>query len=440
MSPRTAGHEASARGTEAPVRGGSGWRLVLAGCFDQSVGPLFDSDGRLSVTNDELALDPRMSYPDTPVPIDPDPSPAASGSAAVSGPSGAPAMAPSSVTLTLIGEVAPPTVGGLPVQAAAVWATSQDRAIVSYNRQGSTAVGALDWFTSLRNGRPSLRSSLQFATSDVSAAFTDGSWAFAATATSEMSFTSPSVLERIRIQSDRFQLDTGNMRIQLTSFAATSAAATDNEIYATSGDGGHVFAFDDNTMALRGQYALDDARWVAVDAPNNRVVVLQGTPGRLAVFQEGSFPGGSMTLLNTFPFPGADVAESKSAMEIAGGKAYVAAGTAGVQVICLSTGQIIATVPRPDPVVVGLDPSVVVTNAVTVEGDLMFISNGEAGVYAAAGSRDFDDTSCSPMTITVLGKLRFNNLQSVNHVEYENGNLFIAAGTGGTKVVDVDTN
>ena len=444
MPARNAGPETKPRGTAAPVRACLGWRwalagsVLVAGCFDQSLGPLFESDGRLSVSNDELALDPRMSFPDTHVPIDPDGSPAASGVAGVSGPSGAPAMAPSAIDLTLIAEVASPTVGGLPVQATSVWATSNDRAIVSYNRQGSTAVGALDWFTSLRNGRPSLRSSLQFATSDVSAVFTDGSWAFAATATSELSFASPSVLERIRIESDRFRINTGNMRIQLTSFAGTSVAASDNEIYATSGDGGHVFAYDQSTMALRGQYALDDARWVAFDDPNNRVVVLQGTPGRLAVFQEGSFPGGSMTLLNTFPFPGADVAESKSALEIAGGKAYVAAGTAGVQVICLSTGAIIATVPRPDPVSLGLDPSVVVTNAVTVDNDLMFISNGEAGVYAAAGSRDFGNTSCSPMTITVLGRLRFNNLQSVNHVAYRRGNLFIAAGTGGTKVVDVN--
>ena len=296
------------------------------------------------------------------------------------------------------------------------------------------------WFTSLRNGRPSLRSSLQFATSDVSAVFTDGSWAYAATATSDLGFTSPSVLERIRIQSDRFQIDPGNMRIRLTSFAATSAMATNNHVYATSGNGGHVFAFDDNTLALVGQYALADARWVAWDDPGNRVVVLQGTPGRLAVFQENSFPGGSMTLLNTYSFPGANVAEAKSAVEVAGSKAYIAAGTAGVQVMCLSTGAIIATVPIPNPASLGLDPSVVVTNAVTVDNDLMFISNGEAGVYAAAGSRSFEDTSCSPMTITVLGKLRFSNLQSVNHVVYRNDRLFIAAGVGGTKVVDVNTN
>jgi hypothetical protein len=180
---------------------------------------------------------------------------------------------------------------------------------------------------------------------------------------------------------------------------------------------------------------------VAYDDANQRVVVAQGTPGRLSVFSRGDFPGGSMTLLNTFAFPGANVAESKSTVEIVGGKAFVAAGTGGVQIVCLDTGEIVGTVPRPDPGALGLDPSVVVTNSVTVFEDLMFISNGEAGVYAAAGEDDFDEGSCGDqLNITVLGQLQFDNLQSVNHVVYRDGLLFIASGLGGTKVVEVDGN
>jgi hypothetical protein len=202
-----------------------------------------------------------------------------------------------------------------------------------------------------------------------------------------------------------------------------------------------VYAFDAATLALVGQYALDDARWVAWDEANARVVVLQGTPGRLAVFEAGSFPGGSMTLLNTFPVPGVDVAESKSTVQVLGGKAFVAAGPAGVQVVCLTNGQVVGSVPRPDPAALGLDPSVVVTNAVTVQGDLMFISNGEAGVYAAAGAESFATSSCTaPQSISVLGRLRFSNLQSANHVVYRNDLLFVAAGRGGLKVVEVDLN
>ena len=406
--------------------------FTLASCFDQIVIPN-ESDERLTIINDEEELDDRVSFPDTDVPILPPGSlPSLSGLTAAP-----PALAPSSITLTLTAEVLSPTVGGQVVQATSVWATKNDKAIVSYNMRGAAALGALDYFTKLTNGRPRLRSSVSFTDSDISAVVTDGSWAYSAVATEDVAFPFPAVLERIRVQGDRFRL-AQNLRVPLTSFAGTSVMSTDDEVYVTSGDGGGVFAYDAATLSLLGEFALDDARWVAWDEDNARVVVLQGTPGRLSVFREGSFPGGSMNLLNTFPFPGADVAESKSAVEIVGGKAFIAAGPEGVQIMCLNNGQIVGSVPRPDPASLGLDPSVVVTNAVTVDDDLLFISNGEAGVYAAAGEDDFDSTPCgAQQQITVLGQLQFDNLQSVNHVVYRNKRLFVAAGLGGIKVVDV---
>ena len=94
--------------------------------------------------------------------------------------------------------------------------------------------------------------------------------------------------------------------------------------------------------------------------------------------------------------------------------------------------------PRPDAASLGLSPSVVVTNAASVDGDLLFVANGEAGVYVAQGSQSFAATgSETAQEITMLGKLRFNNLQSVNHVAYRSGHLIIAAGLGGLKIVKV---
>ena len=146
-----------------------------------------------------------------------------------------------------------------------------------------------------------------------------------------------------------------------------------------------------------------------------------------------------MNLLNTFSFPGANVPEAKTTVDIAGGKAFVAAGPDGVQVVCLDDGQIVGSVPIPDPAALGLDPAVVVTNAVSVDKDLLFISNGEAGVYVAQGAEEFKDTACNAQQqITMLGQLQFDDLQSVNHVEFENDYLIIAAGLGGVKVVRVE--
>lgn len=407
--------------------------LAAAACYDQVLAPAFETDGRISITNDESELDSRVSYPDEDVPID-GPVPV-SGAAASS-----PARAPSSIDLTLKAEVLSPSVAGSVVQATSVWATSDNKAVVSYSLVGAQAVGALDYFIQLTNETPKLKSSLTFSDSDVNAVFTDGIAVYSAVATSDPTFLEPAVLERSTLNGVNFTLD-GNLRVPLASFAGTSTMSTGSEIYATSGAGGGVYAFDATTLALVGEYPLDDARWVAWDQDNGRVVVLQGTPGRLSVFAEGSFPGGSMTLLNTFSFPGADVAGSKSTLEIVGGKAFVAAGPEGVQVVCLDNGQIVGSVPRPDPGSLGLDPSVVVTNAVTVQDDLMFISNGEAGVYAAAGDESFETSACTAQqNITLLGQLQFADLQSANHVVYRNDFLFVAAGLGGLKVVEVDVN
>ncbi|MDH3206050.1 MAG: lactonase family protein [Gemmatimonadota bacterium] len=406
---------------------------ATAGCYDQVIVPDFETDGRIAITNDEATLDARVSYPHENVPIAP--TPMAAGGMAM-----APARAPSSIDLTLLAEVLPPTVGPSVVQATSVWATSDNKAVVSYNQVGAVALGALDYFIQLGNKTPKLKSSLTFLDSDVNSVFTDGTSVFSAVATSDLAFATPAVLEKVTLSGSNFSL-AGNVRVDIESFAATSTMSTGSYVYATSGDGGGVYAFDAGSLALVGQYPLDDARWVAWDQPNGRIVVLQGTPGRLAVFEEGSFPGGSMTLLNTWLVTGVDVPESKSTVQVAGSKAFVAAGPDGVQVVCLDDGQTVGSVPRPDPGSLGLPSSVVVTNAVTVQGDLMFISNGEAGVYAAAAPQSFETSACTaPQSISTLGRLQFGNLQSANHVVYRNDMLFVAAGLGGLKVVEVDLN
>jgi hypothetical protein len=87
--------------------------------------------------------------------------------------------------------------------------------------------------------------------------------------------------------------------------------------------------------------------------------------------------------------------------------------------------------------VLGLPRDVVVTNAVSAEGDLLFISNGEAGVYVAQViNTTFDqDWGETRHTINVLGKLQFGPMESVNHVAYQDGLLIVASGLGGLKVV-----
>ena len=408
--------------------------LALMSCFDQALIPDVDTDGRLTVMNDEAVLSERLSYLEVDVPIDPPIG------APVGGAAGAPTR--SSVKLTLVAELEPPIVDGEVVQATAISPPRRFTFLISYNTRGNPFVGAVDYVINPFGLTPRLVSSVQFSDSDVSAVGLDDDWIYAAQATGASGFATPATIERLSLAPSGILLE-NNDRFDLTSFAATSVLPLENEIYVTTGDNGHVYALDASDMSMVGQYALDDARWVAHDADNGRIVVVQGgvTSGQISVFQEGDFPLGSMTLLKTFPFPGADVPQSKSTVEVVGGKAFIAAGPGGVQVMCLDNGAIVGSVPRPDPAALQLDPSVVVTNAVTVDEDLMFISNGEAGVYVAAGDADFANTPCdAPQNITMLWHLRFYDLQSVNHVDYENKRLLIAAGLGGLKIVRVKIN
>jgi hypothetical protein len=343
--------------------------------------------------------------------------------------------------IILNAELDPPTVNGQLLQATSTSRRKNGTFLVSYNVRGGSFLGAVDYLTEADGQLPRVSSSVLFTDSDVSAAAfgLDGLAIYAAQATDAAGFATPASLERMILDEDRIQLQDGS-RIDLSSFAATSVQEIGNYIYVTTGDDGGVFALDPSDLSIVGQFALDDARWVDHDTENDRVVVVQGTPGRISVFEEGSFPGGSMNLLNTFDFDGATIPESKSAMDIAGGKAFIAAGPQGVQVMCLDNGAIVGSVPRPDPGALGLSDDVVVTNAVTVDKDLMFISNGEAGVYVAAGDEEWKDTACDEtQAINILGRLRFDDLQSVNHVGYRDGHLFIAAGTGGVKIVEIWT-
>lgn len=389
-----------------------------------------ESNDRITITNDRSALGDRVIYTEEDVPVETDGTGQKSGAA--------PSRKPS-VTLTLLSELLPPVVDGEVVQATSVEQKTFGNATVSYNMRGAPRLGAIDWITKVDSNRPELTSGATFNDADINAVVSDGKHIFTAIATDAPEFPFPSVIERVQIRSDQLTL-AGNERAPLTSFAATSVLPVDDTVYATSGNTGGVFAMAEADLSPVGEFPLHDARWVAFDEDGGRLVVAQGTPGQISVFAEGEFPNGSMTLLNTFPFPGADVPESKTTVEISGGKAFIAAGPEGVQIVCLDSGEIVGSVPRPDPDSLGLDPSVVVTNAVTVDGDLMFISNGEAGVYVAKARRQFANSGCEQQDITVEGKLRFDDLQSANHVSYKGNKLLVAAGLGGVKIVRVRKN
>src|SRR6266850_6137967 len=402
---------------------------LLLSCSDGS-GP-GQTNGRISINNNAILLAQRVTYRNDSIPIDSvgvgyPSAPAPFGSAPVSRSS---AASQATFNLSLRAEVAPPSIAGQMLQATSVSIVG-NLAVVSYNMIGNPYLGGVDVIDITNKNHPVLTSEALFQNTDVSAVTTSGVNVYLAEATGDTGFASPAVFEVVKLVGNQLVL-TGNTRTGLSSFAATSVAFGTTRVYATSGDAGSLFMLNPATFAVTSSIPLTDARWVAVGG--GQVVVVQGVPGRLAVYTESN-----MSLVGSWPFKGADVAQSKSQAELVGGKAFIAAGDSGVQILNPTTGAFLGQVPRPNPDSLGLSPSVVVTNAVAIDQDLMFISNGEAGVYLAQGSAIFSSTgSETAQTITMRGRLGFANLQSVNHVAYQNKYLIIAAGLGGLKIVQV---
>src|SRR5437016_5791088 len=405
--------------------------LVHLSCADAS-GPGNQANDRITITNNAGALASRVTYMNDSIPID---------SAGVGYPSAPAPLASAPIgrssaarqaggfNLSLKAEVAPPSIGGQTLQATSV-SIAGNLAVVSYNMVGNPYLGAVDVIDITNKNQPVLRSEALFQNTDVSAVTTSGVNVYLAEATGDTGFASPAVFEVVKLVGNQLVL-TGNTRTGLSSFAATSVAFGSTHVYATSGDAGSLFMLNPATFAVTSSIPLSDARWVAVGG--GQVAVVQGVPGTLTVYNESN-----ISLVGSWPFKGADIAQSKSQAELVGGKAFIAAGDSGVQVLNPATGAFLRQVPRPNPDSLGLSPSVVVTNAVAIDQDLMFISNGEAGVYLAEGSQAFSATGSEvTQVITVQGRLRFNNLQSVNHVAYQSRYLIIAAGLGGLKLVQV---
>ena len=407
--------------------------LVHLSCSD-AAGPGDQANGRITITNNTGVLASRVTYFDNAIELDTvgigypsTPAPLASASIGRSSPA-----SQAGWVLKLKAEVAPPSVGGQMLQATSVSIVG-NLAVVSYSMVGNPYLGAVDVIDVSNKNQPALLSEALFQNTDVFAVTTSGQNVYVAEATGDTGFASPAVFEIMQLQGNQLVL-TGNRRRALSSFVATSVAASSTRVYATSGDAGGLFGINPATLAVTDSIPLHDARWVTV--VGGKVVVIQGTPGTMTVYNESN-----MGLVGSWSFGGANVAESKSQADIVGGKAFIAAGDSGVRVHSIATGLKVGAVPRPDPDSLGLSPSVVVTNAVAIDQDLMFISNGEAGVYLAQGSQAFSTTGSEvQQTITVRGKLRFGNLQSVNHVALHSGTLIVAAGLGGLKIVQVTNN
>ncbi|MFA5834653.1 MAG: hypothetical protein WDA22_14330 [Bacteroidota bacterium] len=393
---------------------------LINGC-DKNEGPTTDSsvpdqtNGRITIVNDEAKLNTRLKEFNDTILVE-------SGNLTKT-------TTPTDVKLVLEAEVSPPTVNGQTLQATSV-SLDGNFAYVSYNLRGESYAGAVDIIQVKGDKKATIRSQALFNDTKVSAVYFDESTSkvYLAEATSNTSFSAPAVAEKISSSGSKLNL-TSPIRSALSSFVTTSILAKNDFVYATTGNTGGLYKLTKDSLKQLSFTSISDARWVDVDA--NYIAVVQGG-GKLSVFNTTTG-----VLISTYNFTGTSIPESKSTVQVIGGKALIAAGDGGVVLMNLATGKVLGSIPR--KVVSGLDPSVTVTNAVAAKGEYLYLSNGEAGVYQAkTNGQDLSSlTGDTNISLTIQGKLKFSALQSVNHVAFDGETLVIASGLGGVKIVKV---
>jgi hypothetical protein len=332
-----------------------------------------------------------------------------------------------SFTMTLVAEIEPPRVNGVALQATSV-SLNDGYAYISYNTAGEAYAGGVDVVRVNSGMDPEIVSSVVYDSADVhSLYYRDGDLYLAESASEPEG--SLAVVERMRVENGKLQ-HKARERTFLNSFAITAVTVQEDKVFATSGNTGGLHVLSRETFEAGSSIEADDARWV--DADESRVVVVQGMPGRISVYDKAK-----LALIGLWSFAGADIPEAKTTVRLVGGKALIAAGTGGIQLMNLETGKIVGSVAAPE--IKGMSASQTVANAADGAGDLIYASNGEAGVYAIQASGNLEDlTGDKEVELTSLGRLAFEGLESVNHVAFDGNILVIATGRGGVKIVSVE--
>lgn len=314
--------------------------------------------------------------------------------------------------LVLSASLASPSVNDQTLQATSI-ISHEGGYLVTYNSQGETYAGGIDFV----GNEWEVRSQVLYPTADIHAVSANKDNIFLAGARDG---ESSAFAEVIQLKGNQFSIDL--VRTQnLGSYAANSITQASGGLLVTTGssqeNGGGLYQLS-STLEQVAFLPLHDARWVVPSG--NVAFVGQGTPGQVTVVNTQT-----MQPTHVFAFDGANEQEAKTTVELADGRLFVAGGTAGVFVLNPENGQLLHHL--------AFDESeACTTNAVSAEKGLLFISNGAGGAYVASYNDKKTDEAPE-----LLGKLGFENNESVNHILYRANKLYVAAGMGGTKVLEI---
>lgn len=322
----------------------------------------------------------------------------------------------SELPLILISQVAAPVSDGKTLKATHV-DIDGNYAFVSYNTEGPTYLGAIEIFDISDIYSPKITSQAIFTDTDISSvAYKSGKLYLAGAvnidANSEVS--SPANLITVSVSAGQFTSPFNYTSVP--GFVATDVVHTANNTAITSGNPGIIGLFD--VAGNPGSSSeMEDLRAVAFGS--DKLAVLSGISG-VHILDPNSLSEVSNIPLSL------DVAGAKRTMEINNNHLYVSEGANGAGIYRMTDGSLIQklAIPiNPDDV----EPGDIVTNAVSVDGGLLFMANGAAGISISNVSEI--------SSIKEFGVLDLDG--SSNFVRNEEEFVFVATGSGGLQILKI---
>jgi hypothetical protein len=233
------------------------------------------------------------------------------------------------------------------------------------------------------------------------------------------------------------QLTTEGSRIPLTGERARIITADTNRVFISSGTNGGATIFNSSLSAAVGSYYMQDSR--GIDFSNQYVGVLIADTdgdnyGSVAIYNRQNYD-----FVRFIEFEGRMESEDTGTLQIIGEKVLVAAGTGGLKIFSIATGEQVAHIERPNPLRMGYGNMEVLTNTFHAAGDLIFVANKKGGVYVATTDQSIIRYGeGEPINITAYSRLEMPNLQEITQVYYSDNVLWITDKRDGTYILQLD--
>ncbi|MBN2743597.1 MAG: DUF4114 domain-containing protein [Marinilabiliaceae bacterium] len=323
----------------------------------------------------------------------------------------------------LVAEVAPPQFEGHTLQATHVKIVDK-YAYVTYNTKGDKYLGGLEVFDVSDVTNPQIVWHAVFPNADVSAVdyYNKKIYIVGATNPDEKGyeFESPAFLEVLSLD-DQYAITGVDKMVDVSSYVGTGVGVCSSGVFVASGSDGGMSYFN-HDLNLVYENKLPDVRDIALTC--NDLFVLTGQPGAVGHYQLAN-----NVLVGSYPVAGDLQSEAKSGIDATDKYVFTALNYDGMKMLNADGAlkQHIAAPLVPE----GKDRNNYVTNSVSVNGDLVLMANGEAGIYIGGMIESLDDE------VVMLGAVKFGEAQSANYVESKDDVIFVATGTGGLKILAI---